>query len=121
MAAADQTRIKRHYVKERTETQLLLNQPPQSSPLRPNEARVEEQLARIIARLAMNIDCSGIIRRQPVIQPERICKPAVGFGKDDQIAGARMIEPDLLPLGTCQNSSHSRQSRKEIADRGTIF
>src|SRR5579884_2062350 len=67
VTALHQRRVQRHDIEERPEAELLLRQPPRRAQLRRPQLRVEEQLAGIIARLAVDVDGAGVIRRLPII------------------------------------------------------
>jgi hypothetical protein len=64
----------------------------------------------------MNIHRSRIIRRLPVIQPERIGEPGIRFGKSNQIAGARMSEMKLRAFLAGKDPRHPRQTGDDCAD-----
>ena len=61
--------------KKRAESQLLPRELQDRSALRPESARVEEQLARVIAGLAVDVDRAGEIGGQAIVEPVRISKP----------------------------------------------
>src|SRR4051794_20515876 len=99
MATAHQSRIERNDIKKRSEAELLPQEFAHHPSLRPAQGRVEEKLARIIARLAMDIDRPSVIGGLLVIEPEWIRKPGTGLGQGDEVAGAKMVQPDLRPIG----------------------
>ena len=53
--------VERDHVEEGAEPHLLGDQPADHSTLRPGELRVEEKLARVIARLAVDVDGPGVV------------------------------------------------------------
>ena len=79
MASLHQAGIERHDVKKDTEPEFFLHQAPERPEFGPTETWVKEQLARVIAGLAVNVHCAGIIRSNGVLKPEWIGKPAVGL------------------------------------------
>src|ERR1051325_8255574 len=49
------------------------------------QLRVEEQLDRIIAGLAMDVDGAGEIGRERVIEPVVVSEPGILFGEGDEV------------------------------------
>jgi len=64
-------------VHQHTNPQFFLKQSPGDFQSRRFEAWIEEQLHRIVPRLAMDIDTVGEIGRKPVIHPIIVGKPTV--------------------------------------------
>ena len=60
----------RSYVQEVSESQLARKQTPGNSELGRHQCRIKEQLHWIIARLAVNIDCSGEVGRLCIVEPQ---------------------------------------------------
>ena len=60
-----------------------------------SELRVEEELARVVAGLAVDVDGPGEVGGLAVVEPVGIGEPGVGLGQGDELARPRMIEADL--------------------------
>ena len=74
-----QRRVERDHVEQRAEAELLLHQPPDARPFGHEQLRVEEQLARVVARLAVDVHGAGVIGGRAVVEPERVREPGVGL------------------------------------------
>ena len=72
----DEGRIKGYYIHQRTEAPSLAKQLPRDAQLRQAQLRINEQLTRVIARLAMNIDHPREIRRSGIIEPILVTEPS---------------------------------------------
>ena len=118
MAALDEGRVERDHVEEGAEAELLLDQAPDRPALGPEQLRVEEQLARVVTRLAVDVDRAGEVGGQPIVEPEGIGEPGVRLGQDDELPGAGMVEPDFAPLLAGQNACDARLRREERRARG---
>ena len=93
--AFDEPRVlERDHIEQRAGAELALGEPPADRDRRQAEAWVDEQLDRVIARLAMDVDGAGEIGRARVVQPVVVGKPAVAARDRDQLARARMVEPE---------------------------
>ena len=55
-------------------------------------SRVDEELDRVVARLAVDIHGAGILRRFGIIQPEVISLPTVRIRDDYQVTGTRIVD-----------------------------
>ena len=64
-------------------------------PLGQDKVGVEEQLARVVAGLAMDVHGPGEVGRLAVVQPVGIGEPGVGLRQDDQLAGSRVVQAEL--------------------------
>ena len=97
MRALDQGRVERDHVHQHPEAELLLEQPPRDLRFRRErrQRRVEEQLHRIVAGLAVDIHAAREIRRLRVVEPVVVGEPCVLLGHGDQVAGARVREAML--------------------------
>src|SRR5258705_8259416 len=60
--------------------------------LRQWQRGIEKQLHGIVARLAMDIDRSGVVGSLVVLEPPIIAEPAVGFAQRDQFTRAGMLQ-----------------------------
>ena len=70
------------------EPQLLPRELQDRSALGPEQFRVEKQLARVVAGLAVNVDRAGEIRGEAIVEPVGISKPRIGLcDSDHQLAG----------------------------------
>ena len=95
VAPPDQRGVERDHVEEGPEAQLLAEQPAGQPELGGGEFGVEEQLARVVARLPVDVDGPGVVGGLGVVEPERIGEPGVGLGEGDDLAGPGVVEPDL--------------------------
>ena len=73
--------IERDHVEQGAEAQLLLQEPRDRPALGPEQIRVEEQLAGVVAGLAVDVDGPGEIGGQAVVEPVGIGEPGVGLGQ----------------------------------------
>jgi hypothetical protein len=108
VAAAHQRGVQGNDVEERAKSELLLKQPARGTQLRKPEARVEEQLARVVAGLSMDVDRARVIRRVAVVGPEGVREPSVGVRERDQLAAAFVVEAKISALLAC---CHTRDTR----------
>ena len=83
---------------KRAKPQLLLDEPADRAALGPPQARVEEQLARVVPWLAVDVDRPREIRGQAVIEPVGISEPRVGLRQHHELARPRMVQSDLAPV-----------------------
>lgn len=72
----DEGRIKGYHIHQRTEAQSLAKQLPRDVQLRQAQVRIDEQLTRVIAGLAMNIDRPREIRSSGIIEPIVVTEPS---------------------------------------------
>ena len=49
------------------------------------DTRIEEQLAWVVARFAVDINGAGIVGRLSINEPEGISEPCIGFGESDEL------------------------------------
>ena len=72
VAPSDERRVERDHVEERPEAQLLGESAGERSGASATlDLRVEEQLARIVAGLAVDVHGPGVVGRELVVEPER--------------------------------------------------
>ena len=95
VTATHQAGIERDHVEQGAETELLLNQAADGPALGPEQAGVEEELARVVAGLAVDVDRPGEVGGLPIVEPVGIGEPGVGLRQDDELAGTRVVQPDL--------------------------
>ena len=69
-------------------------EPPAHRELGKADRRIEEQLDRVVAGLAMDLDQAGKIRGAAVVEPIVIGEPGVRPRDGDELARARMIQCD---------------------------
>ena len=72
----DEVRIKGYHIHQRTEAQSLAEQLPRDAQPRQAQVRINEQLTRVIAGLAMNIDRPREIRSAGIIEPIVVTEPS---------------------------------------------
>ena len=88
-----------------------MEQPPGDLRFEQPRCRIKKQFDWVIARLAMNIDRSGVIGRLSIIKPERISKPRIRLRQQDQLAGAAS-GLDLNWRAACRARSHKEFTAK---------
>src|SRR5690625_1707271 len=93
MGAADQIGpVGRGEIQQPPESSLAAPELPCRGELRIADFWIDEELDRIITRLAVNIDGARIIGSASLVQPPIIAEPAIGLCDRDQLARALMIE-----------------------------
>src|SRR5207253_195423 len=102
--------------------ELLRQQPPGHAELRPGQGRIDEQLARVVARLAMDVHRAGVVRSPAVLVPEAVLEPCVRLRQEHQIAGPRMVEADFPPFLTGEHATDAGKvlEGKDRIDIATI-
>ena len=116
VAAPHECWVQRHDVEEGSETQLLLDESADGSPLGPGKTLVEEQLAGVVAWLAVNVHGAGEVGSQAIVEPVRIGEPGIRFGQDDQLSRSGMIEADFRTLRPGQDTRGSGHLADLIGD-----
>ena len=86
-------------------------EPARDPELGRGELRVEEQLARVVARLPVDVDRPGVVGGPAVVEPERVGEPGVGLGEGDDLARPRVVEPDLAPRLAREEPGDARARR----------
>jgi hypothetical protein len=86
--------LRRDHVEERAQAKLALEQPPADREVRDAERRVDEQLDRVVAGLAVDVDRAGEVRGAVVIQPVVVAEPAIRQRDRHQLAGTGMVETE---------------------------
>ena len=117
MAATHQARVKGDNVKQRAEAQLLLDQAADGPALGPDQSRIEEELARVVARLAVDVDRPGEVGGKAVVEPVGIGEPGVGLRQDHELTGAGVVEAQLTSLFPGQHAVNARLLEEQFADR----
>src|SRR5690606_41301572 len=80
--------------------------------LREPELRIHEELDRVVAGLAMDVDGAREVGRAVVVEPVVVGEPPVRPRDGHELARARMVEPGLSldRKSTRLNSSHVKIS-----------
>ncbi len=101
--AFDEGGVERDDVHEHAEAEFLLQETPENFQFYGRDGWVEEQLDGVVAGLAMDIDATGEIGGELVIEPIIVGKPGVFFGDGDEVAGAGMVEAQGGLLSAVEN------------------
>ena len=91
MRALHERGVLRDDLHERLETELLLQQEPGDREHRETDLGVNEELDRVVARLAMDIHAAREIGLTLAFFPPVIREPAVSVGNDDEVAATHML------------------------------
>ena len=70
----------------------MLQQAEPGLRLREPVGRVEEELGRVVAGLAVDVDAAGELGRAIVVEPVVVGEPGAGLGDDDELARALVVE-----------------------------
>ena len=81
-------------VHQTSKAEFSFREPPSNRKLRNADRRVEEQLNRVVARFAMDLDRAGVVGRTVVIDPMIVREPAIGVGYRHEFARTRMVEAE---------------------------
>src|SRR5215467_15090065 len=96
--------IERDHVHEGPQPERPLGKAPtQRHSWRP-DGRVEKELDRIIPRLAMDLDQTGEIRSAPIVDPVVVCEPRIVARQRDELARARVIDPEPVLLAPVEHA-----------------
>src|SRR5438105_2011352 len=63
----------------------------------------------------MDIDGAGIVGRLAIVEPKGISEPCIGFGKNNEVAGAGMVQAQVAALGAAYNPGDARQRSEKVA------
>ena len=87
--ALHQRGVERDHVHQGAKAEGALREPRADRELRTTDRRIEEQLDRIVAGLAMDLDRAGEVRRAGVVEPVVVGEPGVRLRERDELARAR--------------------------------
>ncbi len=76
----------------------------------------EEKLARIVARLVVDIDMARVVRRLARVLPPGIGEPAARLGHEQEVAGARMTHAARGLLLRAQHACHAIERPQHLGD-----
>ena len=80
------------------------------------ELGVDEELDRVVARLAVNVDRARIVRRAVVVEKVVVGEPAARVGDRNQLARARMIQADRALAFLVQHALDTGQAAQQLRD-----
>jgi hypothetical protein len=92
VAARHRRGVQRHHLHGVAQPDLLARQRHAGLQLGQRVGGVEEQLRRVVAGLAVDLDGPGVVGRPRVVEPVVVGEPGVGLGDRDQLAGALVVE-----------------------------
>ncbi len=116
MAAAHQRAIQWNDIEQRAEAEFLAQKPAHHAQHGEAQSGVEKEFAGVVARLTMNVNCTGIVRGLCIIKPEVVNEMGVGLGQGDKITTAWVIKPDLGPLVAGQHAGHAGQRSDQCSN-----
>ena len=96
---------------------LRFSELPADRQRRDPDGGIEEQLHRVVAGLAMDIDRAREVRRAPIVQPEVVREPRLGLGDRDQIAGPRVADVMRALAGAVEHRLDAGSPFDDGADR----
>ena len=99
MGSADEGGVEGDEVHEHAEPEFLLQEAPGDFQAGPGQMGVEEKFHGIITGLAMDIDATREIGRLGIVHPVIIGEPGIFVGEGYQVAGAGMVESEVLFFG----------------------
>ena len=120
VAPLDQLGVEGDHVKERSEAEFLLHQPSQGAARWPKKLRIEKEFARVVARLAMDVDGPREVGGVAIVEPVRISKPCVRLGQDHQIPRARVVQTDLGAFLALVNLCDPEYALKQVANPRSV-
>ena len=109
---ANERGVERNDVEQLAEAQLALGELPADGERRHLDRWIEEQLDRVVARLAMDVDRARVVRRARVVQPVVVREPGVGSGDRDRGRPARGWS---TPYRAAFSSRPSTRPRRAVA------
>ena len=118
--AAHERGVERNHIEQRPETELAEQELAERAPLRPEQLRVVEQLARVVAGLAVDIDGAREVGRLRIVEPPAVGEPAVGGAHAHDVARTGMIESGGGPCGTRQRALDAVDLREQHLDAGDV-
>src|SRR5258707_621975 len=95
VAAAHERRVERDHVHQVAHPELLLRQAPGDVQPRQRELRIEEELAGVVARLAVDVDGAREVGLGRRVGPVVVREPRIALGQRDELARARVVEAEL--------------------------
>src|SRR5204863_10024901 len=104
VAAADEGGVEGDDVHAVAQAEALLEEPARDAKTGEGEARVDEDLARVVAGLSVDVDGAGEVGGARVVEPVRVGEPGVGLGEEDEVSRVGMVEPDLGALAALKDS-----------------
>ena len=121
MAASHQPGIQGNAIHQRSEARHR-SQALQAQARLVQELRgIKHQLERSVARLSVDVDGPGKIRRSSLLQPVIVIKPAPRLGNGDKISRARMVEA-MDPLAILiKHLLNTGKLLDKPLDRGSVF
>ena len=111
-------RVQRDHVHQIAEAENLLRQPPGDARLGERQLRIEEQLHRVVARLAVDVHGAREVGRARLVEKVVVGEPAVGARDRHQLARARMVQPALALAGLVEHPLHAGQRLDQRFDLG---
>src|SRR5690606_36660903 len=91
--ATHEGRVERNDIEKRPEAERFLEELPGDAAACEAKLRVEEELERIVARLAVDLDRARKVGRAAIVEPIDVVEPSLGRGDADELARPRIVEP----------------------------
>jgi hypothetical protein len=117
--AFHQRGVQRDDFQQPAQAEFFLQQEFRDFELRQLERRIDEQLARVVARLAVDVDGAGVVRSERVVVPEIIGEPCVRLGDGDEVPGAFGGDARPTFAGTRTSSMPAVFSNKSRTSSGS--
>src|SRR5687768_2241451 len=101
--SANERGIQWNDIHQHAKAELLFQEFGDDLQFRGLQVRVDKQLDRIVTRLAVNIDATREIRREPIVEPVIVSEPGVLRRDRDQVPRTFMIYPILALLSRAED------------------
>ena len=116
VGAFDQGGIEGDDVHEHPEAEFLLEEALSDPEFGETDGGVEEELDRVVAGFAVDIDSAGEVRGFGVVQPVVVGEPGIGMGQGDDITAARVVESGGLEASVVEDLFYAGGLTTELED-----
>ena len=117
MGAAHAGRVERDHVHRVPEAELLARQRGAGAQLHARIGGVEEELGRVVAGLAVDLDRAREVGRSLVVEPVVVGEPGVRLGDGDELARPRVVEAGRALSLVVQDEVDAGQLPEQVAHR----
>src|SRR5690348_4984451 len=118
MRAFYERRVERNDVEQGPKPELSPQELPSHRGGGDANGRVEEELDRLVAGLAMDLDRAREIRCAAVVEPVVVREPRARLRDDDEVAGALVVDADRGLLGWPEHALDARRRLERRSDLG---